>query len=258
MNSDTQEVFAYRVFVLLKSVDDGSGRIDNKVANKVTTVFFNRNFTIKALSRLPELAKYIQFTDTDIYLASWEKIWDYFEVTPHTWTEIPLNAIKNKMNFLAYTYAGFISTRTISRDKIEELTGLSRSTQHKYERISGCSKSFNYLEMDQEEFMNDEYIPTDEDGKVVGVFEKDGMYYRQMPNSYYSHIKISKTRKQLAYNTRQNVNESHRRKGYTALFIDERYVNKSGKVSLHLERNGTSFTKISSNLWIKNNFGYAF
>lgn len=257
MNSDTQEVFAYRVFVLLKSIDDGSGRISNKVANKATTLFFNRNFTIKSLSRLPELAKYMVFTDTDVYLSSWEKIWDYFEVSPYTWTEIPLNAVKSKKDFLAYIYAGFISTRTISREKIEEITGIARSTQYKYERISDCSKSFNYLEMTEEEYLDDQYIPTDEDGKVTGVFVKDGMFYRQMPNTYYSKIKITKTRKQLAYNTRQNVG-INRRKAYNVLFLDNRFVNSSGKVSLHLERKGTSFTKISGNLWIKNEFGYAF
>lgn len=266
LNTNTDELFAYRIYVLLKNIDsqnNGSGTLNYATVNKITTTLLNRNFTVKSLSRLPSLQKYMTFSNNRVFLNSWEKLWEYFEISPTVWVNIPQYAIKSKKDFVANLYGGFIKGRTISREKISEITGLSISTQKKYERMLGIHREYNFLEMTEEEFLDSQYIPTDSDGKVVGVFTQNNMLYRQLPNTYYHNVNFSKSRKQINYNTRRN-GHNKRRKSYNVLFIDEKYVNKSGKVTLHLTRNKKSMTKIGKGIfslgsaWVENNYGYSF
>lgn len=268
-NTDTEELFAYRIYVLLKNIDaqgNGSGALSYSDVNKITTKLLNRNYTVKSLSRLPTLRKYMTFDNNKVFLNSWEKLWDYFNVSPTVWVKIPQYAVSSKKDFTAHVYAGFVSGNTISREKIVEILGISVSTQKKYEKMLGIHREYNFLEMTEDEFKNSEHIPTDDQGHVVGVFAHNGMLYRQLPNTYRYRKVTSKSRKQLNYNTRQNEHKNNGRKGcgYGVLFIDERYVSKSGKVELHLNRNTKSMTKIGSttfsrgSTWIENNYGYNF
>jgi hypothetical protein len=237
-------MLAYRAFLLLKSIDDGSGFVKKDVAKKVLTTYFGKNITYSYLSKMEETAPYLSFYDTGVRIHSWKKVWSHFDiyVNGSEWVFIPNESLQSKISFMAHIYAGFVTDKIISRDKIQEITGLARPTQRRYEEIAGVEKRYNFLHLSEEEYINNEHIPSDDNtGEVKGVFPyHKGGYLRQLPNTFGSCDSIFTAQKKIK-GRRSNMAQEEQRNG--VLFVQDRHYSKSKRLKLYRDNNLTSMAE---------------
>lgn len=262
-SGDTSEVLAYRCFVLLKTIDangDASGKIEAKVAKKVIPLMFGKQITLAAIFRMPEVSCFMHFDDTkNVYLKSWDKIWETFGISPSGWVKIPYTAIKRKTSFLAHVYAAFVNNdHPISRDVIMDLVGITKPTQRKYERLAGITVTANYLELTAEEYDQGTHLPYDSNGEVVGVYQSSGKFYRQLPNSYVSKKYYYSKSSQISRYIQRHCKATDRRSQDvpSVVFITNSDIGNNGKVRHSLDTKGTSLTQIKQGLFAANNYGY--
>lgn len=262
MSKSTKDILAYRVFLFLKDLDSGSGWIEKPAIKKLVPEFFGKEITYNYLSRMEELNPYLEVYDHAIRLKSWKKIWEHYNIAPSSWVYIPKEYLAKKSDFIACIYVAWLDGKTISREKIEGLTSIPKSTQISYEKRLGVQTRTNYQVMSEEEYLDSQDIPV-KDGKVVGVYYKDGKLYRQLPNSYYSKTTKENHNKKRYLNFLRQLN-GHKDNGRTRncgpLFVDDRFI-VNGKITVN-RTHGTSFFELESNsrttYWHKNPYGYTF
>lgn len=197
-NNDSNEQICYRLFCILKNIDtDNNGFIEYDKANKASTLLLNKNFTLKALSRIPNITKYMTINEKGVFLNSWKYIWEYFEVTPTVWVSIPYWVFQNTSTFKMYLYAGYVKDTIQTRSKIEKETGVPKSTQIRYERKLGIEKEHRVVE--HSETTVTELLVTDT-VSPNSIFEYNGKWYQQLSNQYFSNVKFESSRLLREYN----------------------------------------------------------
>lgn len=195
--NDSNELLSYRYFCLLKNMDNESGFVPYNQANKASTLLLNKNFTLKVISRIPNISKYMTVTPKGVFLTSWRNLWEYFDVTPTTWVMIPYKAFQGVAEFRMYMYAGYVKNTIQSRQTIEENTGVPKTTQIRYEKKLGIPKQHRALEHNETDVI---------DGLALGtinpasVFTNKGKYYQQLPNQYMGNVELNTSRIQREFN----------------------------------------------------------
>lgn len=232
---DSDEVLAYRAFCLLKAVDaqnGHSGFIPTEDANKVIKYLIGKNYSVETLQRVPAINKYFTIQRKGIRLNSW------FALQSETlnvdnenfseWSFIPKTAFSKKSTFLACLYISWLDNRIIARDTITAITGLSKSTQIRYEKKTLTKKEFVFLKLSHQQL--DEEIERDTVNSKAIVKQTSSHVYIQASNRFESTSTNREFKKSSkGYKTRIKLADSKRAKtnplNGAIRFLDDRFEN---------------------------------
>jgi len=139
------EARQYRLWLLLRALDlEGKGWIDYKEAQKAFLALGLSRRSFRDVLRKGESLWWTRGPNR-IFYASLEKVCFRLRVLPGRPVVIPLDSLRKLSTFKRILYASFFTReRTISRARLMELWGVSRTTLRRWERATGIRIQQNY------------------------------------------------------------------------------------------------------------------
>ena len=238
---DSNFLLLYRAFCVLKELDDGTGKIEINLAEKAIQLHIGKSYTFAVLSRI-EGNIFWTLSATDVYLSGWNKVYQKLNITPTKVVDVPTHLFKGIANFASYVYAAWLDGKTISREKIEEVTGIPKTTQRRYERKQNIVVKNNCFVLTKEQAV--EFcaggnvkvgtMPVTQNNVNALSERKDGDYNLQTANTYlsgkvaYVKNRIKRFLKDLGHNQ-----EIGRGKDFI-LFVSEHFqkVSNAGRIEI--------------------------